>query len=170
MATFQIAGQTTDPHEIGERLDVETVLSGSVRKAGNRVRITAELVEIADGSQLWSERYDRELEDVFEVQDEISESIVKALQITLSPREKKAIQRQAPVDIRAYEYYLRGRGLLVRATRTNVARGLQMFERAIEIDPSFAPAYAGKVDLLVMKYMFFGGDKALLGQIDQTAP
>ncbi len=119
MAAFQIVDKTTDPGEIGERLNVETVLSGSVRKAGNRVRISAELVKVSDGSQLWSERYDRELEDVFEVQDEISENIVKALQVTLSPQEKKAIQRQAPVNVQAYEYYLRGRSLFHRGIKSH---------------------------------------------------
>ena len=140
MAAFQIVDKTTDLRQIGERLDVETVLAGSVRKAGNRVRISAELVNVRDSALLWSERYDRELEDVFEVQDEISENIVKALQVTLSPKEKKAIQHQAPVDVRAYEYYLRGRSLFHRGTKKTYDRGLQMFDRAIEIDPNFACA------------------------------
>lgn len=169
MVAFQIIDKTTDPGEIGERLNVETVLSGSVRKAGNRVRISAELVRVSDGSQLWSERYDRELEDVFEVQDEISENIVKALQVTLSPQEKKAIQRQTPVNIQAYEYYLRGRSLLNRGMQKTVGRGLQMFDRAIDVDPDFASAYAGKADLLMTMYMYFGGDKAHLEQADQAS-
>ena len=157
MAAFQIVDKTTDPGEIGERLSVETVLSGSVRKAGNRVRISAELVNVNDSAQLWSERYDRELEDVFEVQDEISENIVKALQVTLSPKEKKAIQRQqAPMNMQAYEYYLRGRGLHHRGTKKTHDRALRMFDRAIEIDPGFASAYAGKADLTAYAYMYFG--------------
>ena len=169
MAAFQIVDKTTDPREIGEKLNVETVLSGSVRKAGNRVRISAELVNASDTSQLWSERYDRELEDVFEVQDEISENIVKALQVTLSPKEKKAIQRQAPVNIQAYEYYLRGRGLYHRATKKAHDRALQMFDRAIEIDPSFATAYAGKADLTAYAYMYFGKHEADLMLADEAS-
>jgi TolB-like protein/Tfp pilus assembly protein PilF len=169
MGAFQIVDKTTDPKEIGERLNVGTVLSGSVRKAGNRVRISAELVNVLDSSQLWSERYDRELEDVFEVQDEISENIVKALQVTLSPKEKKAIQRQAPVDVRAYEYYLRGRGLFHRGIKATYDRALQMFDRAIEIDPSFASAYAGKTDLSAYAYMYYGKDEADLERADEAS-
>ena len=169
MGAFQIVDKTTDPGEIGERLNVETVLSGSVRKAGNRVRISAELVNVSDSSQLWSERYDRELEDVFEVQDEISENIVKALQLTLSPREKKAIQRQAPVDVRAYEYYLRGRGLFHRGIKATYDRALQMFNRAIEIDPNFAAAHAGTADLSAYAYMYYGKDEADLKRADRAS-
>ena len=154
MAAFQIVEKTTDPQEIAEHLNVETVLSGSVRKAGNRVRISAELVNVADSSQLWSERYDRELEDVFEVQDEISENIVKALQLTLSPKEKKAIQRQGSVNIEAYEHYLKARSLFHRASKTNYERALQMFNRAIEIDPGFAAAFAGIADISTYRYLY----------------
>jgi len=169
MSAFQIQEKTKDLKEIGERLSVETILSGSVRKAGNRVRISAELVNVRDGYQLWSERYDRELEDVFEVQDEISESIVTALQVTLSPKEKKAIQRQSPVDVRAYEYYLRGRGLFHRGVKATYDRALQMFDRAIEIDPNFASAYAGITDLSAYAYMYYGKDEADLKRADEAS-
>jgi serine/threonine protein kinase/Flp pilus assembly protein TadD len=170
MAAFQIVEKTVDPGEIGETLNVETVLSGSVRKAGNRVRISAELVNARDSSQLWSERYDRELEDVFEVQDEISENIVKALQVTLSPKEKKAIQRQkAPMNMQAYEYYLRGRSLHHRGTKLSHDRALQMFNRAIEIDPGFAMAYAGKADTTAYAYMYFGKNEVDLEMADDAS-
>lgn len=169
MAAFQIVDKTTDLGQIGERLDVETVLAGSVRKAGNRVRISAELVNVRDSALLWSERYDRELEDVFEVQDEISESIVEALQVTLSPKEKKAIQHQAAVDVRAYEYYLRGRRLFYGGTRKTFERGLQMFDRAIEIDPNFAAPYAAIADSLSHLYLYFDNSESNLKRADEAS-
>jgi serine/threonine protein kinase/Flp pilus assembly protein TadD len=169
MAAFQIVGKTTDPREIGERLNVETVLSGSVRKAGNRVRISAELVSISDSSQLWSERYDRELEDVFEVQDEISQNIVNALQLTLSPREKKAIQRQGSVNIEAYEHYLKARSLFHRASKINFERALQMFNRAIAIDPDFAVAYAGIADISSHRYLYMEEAQVHLDRAEEAS-
>jgi non-specific serine/threonine protein kinase len=169
MSAFQLQDRTTDLEEIGRRLGVETVLSGSVRKAGNRVRISAELVNIGDGYQLWSERYDRDLEDVFEVQDEISSNIVRALEVTLSPKEKKAIQRQAPVNIQAYEYYLRGRSLFHRGIKATHSRALQMFTRAIEIDPDFAAAHAGIADLSSYARMYYGGSETDLERADEAS-
>ena len=141
----------------------------TVRKAGNRVRISAELVNVRDSALLWSERYDRELEDVFEVQDEISESIVEALQVTLSPKEKKAIQHQAAVDVRAYEYYLRGRRLFYGGTRKTFERGLQMFDRAIEIDPNFAAPYAAIADSLSHLYLYFDNSESNLKRADEAS-
>jgi len=169
ISAFKFKDPTVELSEIGERLDVESVLSGSVRKAGQRVRISAELVNLSDGHQLWSERYDRELEDVFEVQDEISQNIVQALEVTLSPKEKKAIQRQAPVDIRAYEYYLRGRSLFHRGVKQSHQRALQMYSRAIEIDPDFAAAHAGIADLSSYAYMFYGKNEADSKRADEAS-
>ena len=169
MSAFRFESRTAEPGEVGERLGVETVLSGSVRKAGQRVRISAELVNTRDGYQLWSERYDRDLEDVFEVQDEISSNIVRALEVTLSPREKKAIQRQAPVSIQAYEYYLRGRSLFHRATKAAHGQALLMFTRAIEIDPRFAAAHAGVADLSSYARMYYGGSEADLRRADEAS-
>jgi serine/threonine protein kinase/Flp pilus assembly protein TadD len=169
MSAFQFDSRTAQSGEVGERLDVETVLSGSVRKAGERVRITAELVNARDGHQLWSERYDRELEDVFEVQDEISSNIVKALEVTLSPKEKKAIQRQAPVNIQAYEYYLRGRSLFHRGTKPARAGALENFNRAIDIDPGFAAAHAGIADLSSYRRMYYGGEESDVERADQAS-
>ncbi|MGB6854709.1 MAG: tetratricopeptide repeat protein [Thermoanaerobaculia bacterium] len=169
MSAFQFESRSAKPGEVGERLGVETVLSGSVRKAGDRVRISAELVNARDGYQLWSERYDRDLEDVFEVQDEISSNIVRALEVTLSPKEKKAIQRQAPVNIQAYEYYLRGRSLFHRGTKATHSRALQMFTRAIEIDPEFALGHAGLADLSSYARMYYGGSDTDLERADEAS-
>ena len=169
MAAFRFESRTAEPGEVGGRLGVETVLSGSVRKAGQRVRISAELVNARDGYQLWSERYDRDLEDVFEVQDEISSNIVRALEVTLSPKEKKAIQRRAPVNIQAYEYYLRGRSLFHRGVKAAHGQALQMFTRAIEIDPDFAAAHAGMADLSSYARMYYGGSETDLERADEAS-
>ena len=108
-SSFAFKGKNEDIGEIGRKLQVSTVLEGSVRKMGNKLRITAQLVNVADGYQLWSERYDREIEDVFAIQDDISQAIVKALRVILSEGEKKAIENKPRPNVQAYDYYLRGR-------------------------------------------------------------
>src|SRR5204863_9587963 len=122
---------------------VHTDLEGSVSKAGNRLRVTAQLVNAADGYHLWSERYDRQLEDVFEIQDEIAENIVRALRVVLGEDEKRAIEKAPTENIQAYEYYLRGRQLQHHWRRTRMQSARRMFDRAIEIDPNLATAHAG---------------------------
>ena len=108
-SSFAFKGKNEDIGEIGRKLKVATVLEGSVRKAGTRLRVTAQLVNVADGYHLWSERYDRQLEDVFVIQDEISENIVRALRVVLSEEEKRAIEKAPTENVQAYDYYLRGR-------------------------------------------------------------
>lgn len=129
--------------EIGRQLDAAYVLGGSLRRAGNRLRITVQLVDSRTGHSVWAERYDRELKDMFEVQDEIARSISQALRITLSPQEEKAIASKPTENLRAYDYYLRGRSYARRCTRPDLEFAIQMYERAIALDPSFALAYGG---------------------------
>ncbi|MDX1643682.1 MAG: protein kinase [Thermoanaerobaculia bacterium] len=145
-AAFQFKGRGFDIREVGEKLNVGTLLEGSVRKAGNRLRITAQLVNVADGYRLWSERYDRTMEDIFAIQDEIAESIVKALEMTLSPKERRAIQNVATRDVGAYDYYLRGRKFFYGFDRKNFDFARRMYTKAIELDPNYALAYAGIAD------------------------
>jgi tetratricopeptide (TPR) repeat protein len=133
---------------------VNKLLEGSVRKSGERLRISAQLINVADGYQLWSQRYDRDLRDVFAIQDEISDSVVNALELRLSPRERRAIKQVATADVRAYDYYLRGRRAYhYQYGWRGVELALQMFSRAIEIDPSYALAYAGIADCRTFLYM-----------------
>jgi non-specific serine/threonine protein kinase len=132
----------TGPH-VGQDLNATYVLGGSLRRAGNRLRITAQLVEARSGHSAWAERYDRELKDVFEVQEEIARSITQALRITLTPQEEKAIARKPTENTQAYDYFLRGRGHARRETRSDLEFALQMFEQAIMLDPGFALAHAG---------------------------
>jgi serine/threonine protein kinase len=144
-SAFQFKGRPTDVREIGERLDVQTVLEGSVRKAGNRLRITAQLINVADGYQLWSERYDRTIDDVFAIQDEIARAITDSLRVTLARQTNTAIVKPATANIDAYHSYLRGRFLLNRLTDLHASwsGALECFEQAVKLDPLYAEAYAG---------------------------
>jgi non-specific serine/threonine protein kinase len=135
--------------EVGQQLDASYVLEGSIRRAGNRLRITAQLVETRTRHSAWAERYDRELEDVFAIQDEIARSIAQALRITLTPQEEKTIARKPTENLQAYDYYLRGRSY---ARRENLDFALQMFEQAITLDANFALAHAGVGNVCGMIY------------------
>ena len=145
-SSFRFRETSLDVREIGRRLDVGTILEGSVRKAGSRVRITVQLVNVADGYRLWSDRYDREMKDIFAIQDEIAESIVAALEVTLSPKERRVLQNVATRDVEAYDYYLKGRKFFYQTNQKAFEFARQMYERAIAIDPSYALAYAGIAD------------------------
>jgi len=129
--------------QIGQELNAAFVLNGSLRRAGNRLRITAQLVETRSGHTLWAKRYDREMQDVFEVQDEIAQSIARALEVVLSEKEKKAIEKVPTANVQAYDCFLRGRSYLRRETRPDLEFAMQMFEQAIALDPGFALAHAG---------------------------
>ncbi len=130
--------------QAGQQLGASYVLEGSIRRAGNRVRITAQLVEAATRTSVWAERYDRQLEDVFAIQEEIARSIAQALRITLTPQEEKTIARKPTENPQAYDFYLRGRSY---TRRENIDYGLQMFEQAIQLDPNFALAHGGIAQL-----------------------
>ncbi|HYN82461.1 MAG TPA: protein kinase [Gemmatimonadaceae bacterium] len=164
--SFALKGKNEDLAEVGRKLHVSTVLDGSVRRMGNRVRITAQLVNVADGYQLWSDRYDREMEDIFAIQDDISQSIVKALRVILSEDEKKAIEKARTVNVQAYEYYLRGRQFFHQLRRKSLEYARQMFNRAIEIDPEYALAHAGVADCCSVLYMYFDARELNLKQAD----
>ncbi len=129
--------------QVGTQLNAHYVLGGSLRRSGNRIRITAQLVDARTDFPLWSERFDRELKDVFELQDEIARKIAEALRITLSPQERRAIEAKPTQNAQAYDFYLRGRSYARRVTRPDLELSMQMYERAVELDPAFASAYAG---------------------------
>ncbi|MGA8100916.1 MAG: tetratricopeptide repeat protein, partial [Candidatus Acidiferrales bacterium] len=130
--------------QAGQQLGAAYVLEGSIRRAGNRVRITAQLVEGSTRTSVWAERYDRQLEDVFAIQEEIARSIAQALRITLTPQEEKNFARKPTENPQAYDFYLRGRSY---SRRENIDYGLQMFEQAIQLDPNFALAHGGIAQL-----------------------
>jgi len=129
--------------QVGQQLKAAYVLAGSLRRAGNRLRINAQLVDARTDFPVWAERFNREMEDVFEVQEEIARSIAQALRITLTPQEEETIARKPTENARAYDYYLRGRGYARRVTRPDLELAMELYDRAIELDPNFALAYAG---------------------------
>jgi len=141
--------KTATAPQVGQQLGAAYVLEGTIRRSGNRVRITAQLVEASTRSSVWAERYDRQLEDVFAIQEEIARSIAQALRITLTPQEEKTIARKPTENPLAYDFYLRGRSY---TRRLNMDYGLQMFEQAIELDPNFALAHSGVAHLCGLIY------------------
>ncbi|MEY2440367.1 MAG: adenylate cyclase [Verrucomicrobiota bacterium] len=143
--------------QVGHELGVAFVLEGSVRKAGPRVRVTGQLINCKDGSHMWAERFDRDLTDIFAIQDEITHAIVEQLKVKLLPQEKKSIG-QAPTDnVEAYTYYLRGRDFLHRRSKHYVRIARQMFAKAVELDPNYARAYAGMADCDSFFYLNYRG-------------
>ena len=141
--------------EVGQQLRAAFVLEGSVRRAGSRLRITARLAETRTGHSVWAERYDRQLEDVFAIQDEIAQNIACALRVMLSDQEKREIEKVPTRDVQAYDYYLRGRQVVYQFRRKGLEFARQMFARAIVIDQSYAAAFAGVADCSSFLYMYF---------------
>ena len=149
-SAFQFKGKDLDIREIGSKLNVGTVLEGSVRKAGNRLRVTVQLVNVADGYHLWSERYDREMEDVFQIQDEISTSIAGKLKLRYADDARKPLVERGTQNLEAYNLYLKGRYYWNKRTDEGIRKGIECFKQAIEKDPTYAPAYAGLADSYTM--------------------
>jgi serine/threonine-protein kinase len=147
-SAFQFKGQARDIRQIGEALNVATVLDGSVRKDGNRLRITVELIGSADGYHLWAERFDRQLVDVFSIQEEIAGSVVATLKGRMAAR-AAAIVTPRSSDLEAYAFYLEGRYHWNKRTEGELTRSVRCFEQAIEKDPDYAPAYGGMADAYV---------------------
>jgi serine/threonine-protein kinase len=144
-SSFSFKAKSIEVGDIAKRLNVRHVLEGSVRKAGSRLRVTAQLVDAANGYQLWSERYDREMVDVFDVQDEIARAIVRRLQVALAPRADVRLVRPSTRNMEAYQQYLKGRAMLYRRGPW-IARALESFQTAVVLDPDYALAWAGVAD------------------------
>jgi adenylate cyclase len=142
-STFAYKGRSVKVQEIGRDLGVRFVLEGSIRKAGKRVRITAQLIDAGSGGHLWAERFDRELTDIFATQDEVVEKIVAALAVNLTQGEAQRLRRRGTTSVEAYETWLRARELLSRSTREAIAQAKATYRRAIEIDANFAAPHAG---------------------------
>jgi len=159
---------TTGP-QVGQQLNASHVLGGSVRRAGNRLRITAQLIETRTGHSAWAERFDREMEDVFAIQDEIAQSIAAALKLVLTEKEKQAIKKAPTQDVQAYDYYLRGRQFFHQHRKKGYEYARQMFARAIVIDPGYARAYAGVADCCSFLYMYWDASEANLKEADAAS-
>ncbi len=145
-SSFQYKGKNIDLREVGKKLGVTTVLEGSVRKHGNRIRITAQLVDINTGYHLWSERYDRDIEDVFAIQDEIALAITERLKLTLLENDREQIIKQCTADPEAYSFYLQGRFLWNKRNEADMSTSVRFFQKAIEKDPGYSLAWAGLAD------------------------
>jgi len=152
VTSFRFRGRQADVAEIGRKLQVQTVLEGSVRKSGDRLRITAQLVKTADGYHLWSRQFDRRLQDVFEIQGEIADSIANALSVTLR---RKTPSEQQKVDARAYDLFLRGLSFFGKQDIQDTIYARQMFQRALEADPEFGRAWAGLAYTYGFEYLYF---------------
>ena len=158
---FTYKGKAVKVEQIADDLGVNYILEGSVRKAGARVRVTGELISADDGDHVWAERFDRDLTDIFAIQDEITHAIVEQLKVKLLPQEKKSIT-QAPTDnIEAYTYYLRGRDFLHRRSKHYSRIARQMFAKAVTLDPNYARAYAGMADCDSFLYLNYRVDVPL---------
>lgn len=141
-SAFSFKGKEADIREIGQKLNVSTILEGSVRKSGDRLRITAQLINVEDGYHLWSARYDRKMDDVFEIQDEISLAIVDALKVKLLGEEKAALLKRYTDNAEVYQLYLKGRFYFYKQTEEGLSKAIECYEQALAIEPSYAPAYA----------------------------
>ena len=159
-STFTYKGKPVDVKQVGRELGVRYVLEGSVRKAGNRVRVTGQLIDAASGAHIWADRFDRDLTDIFAVQDELTQEIIAALKIKLTSEQKGRLSRKTTIDVEAYNFFLRGREQALLQTKSSNAEARALLERAIEISPDFAAAYAYVAFTRLNDYVIGTGDAA----------
>ena len=161
-STFAYKGKSAKIQQIAEELAVRYVLEGSVRRAGDSVKITAQLIDAHSGYHIWSQRFDRELRDIFEVQDEIAMSIVRALQLAMGQESRTHLIEARTQDPTAYDFYLRGRDFVGQNREKAFGFARQMFSKAIKRDPSYALAHAGIADCHSYLFLYFGGNHGAL--------
>jgi non-specific serine/threonine protein kinase len=163
-SAFSFKDKGQDIREIGKKLNVKTVLEGSVSKADEQLRISVQLINIADGFQLWSKQYDRKIDDVFAIQDEIAQNIVQALNVELSEEEKSILGKSTTEDVQAYEFYIRGREYFQQGHSRSMKYSIEMFSQAIKKDPEYALAYSGLADSYSQDYMYCDRNKENLDE------
>ncbi len=169
-SVFAYKDKSVKIDKIGRELGVKYVLEGSVRKVGNRVRITAQLIDVKSEGHIWAERYDRDLEDIFSVQDEVRNKIVTALSVELTLEDEKRMRGKSTADLKAYDYYLRGLELYGTKTKEGLEKSKVMFQKAIDIDPGYARAYAALGHSVLMEWIFgFTPDQASLDEALELA-
>jgi len=168
-SSFAFKGQAEDVRRIGHELNVESVLEGSVQRVGERIRVNTQLVSTADGYHLWSERFDCKVEDVFAIEDEIAQSVAGAMRVILRGEERRALRQVAPADIRAYDFYLRGRQFFHQMRKKSLQYAGEMYERAIEIDPAYARAYVGVAEAGAQLQMFYPTSSDDLARADAAS-
>jgi serine/threonine protein kinase/Flp pilus assembly protein TadD len=168
-AVFAYRDKPVPAPEIGQKLNASHMLQGSLRRAGSRLRITAQLIETRTGHTVWAERYDRQLEDVFAIQDEIAQNIARTLRVMLTEQEKRAIAKAPTADVQAYDFYLRGRQYFYQFRRKSFEFARQMFARAIVMDPNYARAYAGVAYCCSFLYMYYERSDINLKEADTAS-
>jgi len=161
---FPYRNKEVNTRQVADALRVNYILEGSVRKAGNRIRITAQLISVRDGYHLWAERFDRQIEDIFDLQNEVSQKIVDALKISLSDTERQLLTQKPTDDLRAYDFYMRGRELLYLKGKRNTESAIKMFENAVAIDPGFASSYAGLAEAYSSMYEWYDSASSWLSK------
>jgi serine/threonine-protein kinase len=159
-SSFQFKGQSPDVHEVGRKLDVGAVLEGSVRRSGNHLRVSTQLISVKDGYQLWSESYDRELADIFAVQEDVARSIVAALRVRLAPARDSALAVRPTGDLQAYDLYLKGRFAWNQRTGPALLEAVRYLEQAVARDSTFARAWAALADAYILVVPYAGGSPA----------
>lgn len=168
-AVLAFRDKPVTPAQVSRELNALYLLEGSLRRDAERLRITAKLVETRSGHSIWAEKYDRTLQDVFSIQDEIATNIAHQLQVVLTENEKKAIAKIPTSDVRAYDFYLRGRQFFHQFRRKGFDFAREMFSKAIEIDPNYARAYAGIADCSAFLYFYWESSRTNLEQADQSS-
>src|ERR1700719_1908651 len=166
---FTYKGKPVKAQQVGQELGVAFILEGSVRKAGSRVRVTGQLISSKDGGHVWAKRYDRDLTDIFAIQDEITHAIVEELKVKLLPQEKKSIGQTPTDNVEAYTYYLRGRQFLHRHSKSNYQLARRMFAKAVELDPAYARAYAGIADCDSFLFLHYSAPVEIKGIFETSA-
>ena len=161
---FPFRKKEVNTRQVGEALRVNYILEGSVRTAGNRIRINAQLINVRDGYHLWAERFDRLVEDIFDLQNEVSQKIVDALKISLTDSERQLLTQKPTDDLRAYDFFMRGRELLYLKGRRNTETAIGMFENAVAIDPNFASSYAALAEAYSCMYEWYDGNSIWLSK------
>jgi len=168
-SAFAYKGKDADMRTVGSELGVRHLLSGSVRRSGNRLRISAELIDVDTGYHLWSERFDREMSDVFAIQDEIAANIVKALSVMLTEKENAALKASPSRSVRAYDYYLKGRRAVHTFNLASYKRAEDDLRRAIALDPDYAPAWANLAEMCAIRHVSFLSDPEAVEQADSAS-
>jgi TolB-like protein/Flp pilus assembly protein TadD len=162
-------GKPVDVRTIGRELGAGAVLEGSVQRSGDRLRITTQLIDVENGYHLWSERFDREMKDVFDIEDEIAANVVQVLRGILRKEEKEVLARNPTDDVEAYDYYLRGRQFFRQGRKKSLEYARQMFEKAIDRDPSFALAWAGVADASSLIHMYYPSSDPDLSRAEEAS-
>lgn len=166
---FTYKGKNVGVQEVAKRLGLNFILEGSVRKSGTRVRVNGQLINGKDSGHLWADRYDRDLTDIFAIQDEITHAIVEQLKVKLLPQEKKSIGQTPTGNVEAYTYYLRGRQFFHRHSKSYYQLARRMFVKAVELDPAYARAYAGIADCDSFLFLHYSAPVEIKGIFETSA-